>query len=73
MRLHIALPATAQAQLDIALAYYRKAIADLDAAINSGAWGEIHALQGSRDLQAHTIAMLVSAGAPVLIGEGVPA
>ncbi|MBC3410066.1 hypothetical protein HU720_01945 [Pseudomonas sp. SWRI51] len=73
MSIHIALPGKAQAQLETALVRYRKAIADLDAAIKSQAWGRIHALQGSRDLQAHTIAMLVNANSPVVIGEGVPA
>lgn len=73
MTVHIALPGKAQVQLETALVRYRKAIADLDAAIKSGAWGQIHALQGSRDLQAHTIAMLVNDSTPALIGEGVPA
>lgn len=73
MTIHIALPAKAQAQLETALVLYRKAIADLELAIQSEAWGTIHTLQGSRDLQAHTIASIVNSSSPIFVGEGVPA
>ncbi|CAI8960084.1 hypothetical protein [Pseudomonas soli] len=73
MTIHITLPGKAQAQLEIALGHYRKAVAELDAAINSGAWGTVPNLQGSRDLQAHTIALIINANSPMLVGEGVPA
>lgn len=73
MSIHIALPTKATAQLETALALYRKAIADLDCAIESGAWGTVLTLQGSRDLQAHTIAAIVHNHTLNLVGEGVPA
>lgn len=73
MTIHIALPSKAQAQLETALGHYRKAVADLDAAINSGAWGKVPNLQGCRDLQAHTIALIVNANSPALVVDGVPA
>lgn len=73
MTIQIALTSKVQAQLETALALYRKAIDDLELAIQSEAWGTIHTLQGSRDLQAHTIAAIVNNCSPIFIGEGVPA
>jgi len=73
MTSHIELPAKAQAQLEIALSHYRKVVADLDVAIQSQAWGEINTLQGSRDLQAHTIAAIVNNCSLNVVGLGVAA
>ncbi|MFP6365494.1 hypothetical protein VST45_32060 [Pseudomonas aeruginosa] len=73
MTIHIALPSKEQVQLETALALYRKAIADLNSAIESGAWGTILTLQGSRDLQVHTIAAIVNNCSLNFVGEGVPA
>lgn len=73
MTIHIALPSKAQAQLETALAHYRNAIADLESAIQAEAWGAIHTLQGSRDLQAHTIEAIVNNCSLNFVGEGVPA
>lgn len=70
MTTHINLPAAAQIQLEVAIRLYRKAIADLDSAINSEEWGRIHTLQGSRDLQAHTIAALVNRTTLSFAAEG---
>lgn len=73
MTIHIALPTKAKAQLETALDHYRKALADLETSIQSGAWGEINTLQGSRDLQAHTIAAIVNNCSLSFVGEGLPA
>lgn len=73
MTVHIALPTQAKAQLEVALVHYRRAVVDLDTAVEAGDWCKIHALQGSRDLQAHTIAVIVNSCTLTLIGEGVPA
>ncbi|MNJ64819.1 hypothetical protein D3C77_607960 [compost metagenome] len=73
MTIHITLPAEAQAPLETALHHYRKAISDLDVAIESAAWGAISTLQGSRDLQAHTIAAIINNCSLNFVGEGVPA
>lgn len=73
MTTYVALPTNAKAQLETALALYRKAIADLNSAIESEAWGAVLTLQGSRDLQAHTIAAIVNNHTLNLVGEGVPA
>lgn len=73
MTTHIALPSAAQAQLETALLLYRKAIGDLECAIQSEAWGSILTLQGSRDLQAHTIAAIVNNHTPSTdssVGQG---
>lgn len=72
MTIHVALPTQAKAQLETALLLYRKAIADLDTAITSEAWGHVNKLQGSRDLQAHTIAAIVNNCALSFVGEAVP-
>lgn len=71
MTIHIALPSKEQAQLEVALSHYRKAVADLEAAIQAEAWGAIHSLQSRRDLQAHTIAVIVSGCSQGLIQVGV--
>lgn len=73
MAIHIALPSKAQAQLETSLLHYRKAVADLETAIQSEAWSEINTLQGRRDLQAHTIAAIVSNCSLSLVGVGVAA
>lgn len=77
MTIHIALSSKAQAQLETALVLYRKAIDDLQCAIESNAWAAILTLQGSRDLQAHTIAAIVNNHAlstdSRVVGEGVAA
>jgi hypothetical protein len=73
MTIHIAVPTKAKAQLETALVHYRKAIVDLNTAIEVGAWGKVHALQGSRDLQAHTIAVIVNSCTLTLAGERMPA
>lgn len=73
MTTQIALPALAKAELETALELYRKANTDLDSAINAGAWGQISGLQGRRDLQAHTIALIINKSTLSLVGEGVPA
>ncbi|MNH30917.1 hypothetical protein D3C79_912360 [compost metagenome] len=73
MTVYVALPTQAKTQLETALAHYRKAIAELNSAIESEAWGAVLTLQGSRDLQAHTIASIVNNHALNLVGEGVPA
>ncbi len=73
MTIYVALPVKVKAQLETALALYRKAIDDLNSAIESEAWGSVLTLQGSRDLQAHTIAAIVNNHALNLVGEGVPA
>lgn len=70
MAIHIALPIQAKAQLETALVLYRKALADLETAIASEAWGNVNRLQGSRDLQAQTIAAIVNRYALSLVGEG---
>lgn len=72
MTIHIALPTQAKAQLETALVLYRKALSDLETAITSESWGAVNALQGSRDLQAHTIAAIVNNCALSMLGEMAP-
>lgn len=71
MTVHISLPATARVQLQAALGRYRKAIEDLETAVIAEAWETLHSLQGKRDLEAHTIAVIVNASSPKLVEEGV--
>ncbi len=73
MSMHIALPVKAQGQLETALVLYRKAITDIDVAIQTEAWETIHRLQGRRDLQAHTIAAIINNCSLDFVGKGVPA
>ncbi|MNP81126.1 hypothetical protein D3C76_1794030 [compost metagenome] len=60
MTVHIALPNKVRVEQETALLEYRKAVDDLETAIQSEAWGEVNSLQGRRDLQAHTIALIVN-------------
>ena len=73
MTTHIVLPGKERAQLDVALSHYRKAVNDLEEAILAEAWGAIHSLQSRRDLQAHTIALIVSGCAQSIVQVGVAA
>ncbi len=73
MTIHIALPNKARAELETALLHYRKAVADLEIAIQSEAWETIHSLQSRRDLQAHTIAVIVNNGSLSIVGVGAAA
>lgn len=70
MTIRIVLPGKVQLQLETAIRHYRRAVAALDEAVQSEAWDKIHALQGNRDLQAHTIALIVN-GTPIsFVPEG---
>ena len=73
MTTHMALPSNEHAKLQVALVQYQKAIADLEEAIQSGAWTAIHSIQSRRDLQAHTIALIVSGCCQSVVEVGVAA
>ncbi|PWB34646.1 hypothetical protein DCO48_05745 [Pseudomonas sp. SDI] len=70
MTIQIVLPGKVQVQLETAIRHYRNAAAALGEAVQSEAWDRIYALQSNRDLQAHTIALIVN-GTPIsFVAEG---
>lgn len=70
MTIHIALPSKIQMQLETAIRLYQHAVAALEDAIRCEAWEKIHTLQGRRDLQAHTIALIVNDTPISFVEEG---